>query len=1094
MSQPVFAPPGPMTFYYTSPKMDPSIIVNDATTNTSIINNPSNASWRDNKKKKKNTHVIDNKTDLSRFSLDAILYSDIELTNPIGHMVANKILYNSYSFGSSEKSLGVIDATYNIYTSSTNYGVIRIHHSEKSIINAHGMNAVYDLNASIIQATNNYSYFLPSNNVYKHLRIVGDANGITTVTFVDPPAYDPNWVDPNKDIIYTPFCYFNRMDSTYKNDQNIKTQQFHLIGRLFNQLDIDGNPTLQIGNLLSCMNVSNSNVQQISTDCYTTQKDFFVKVVYCIDNSATGGKKGNIVGIIASSNARFNKDGSVYNFYTSSNAVSQSSGSLICYADGDYSYLNHYNSENQPYKVIINSANGVRTLNVPIRVLNSDPNFPNTYTLHKNEIFGIAANTYWKNSTIVENYTDPTVISTLTAYITQQIGLIKFDTAGTQIYDINDSISKILRVTIYIGRQIAAQNYVKPKDITSNNPFYSAIFQEEEIQSNDSNFTFDNQKNTQNSVVNKKFKNCKLEIVCDRLASRHIYYTSLKAMTLTESCIYFDDDYWLNIMSGISDDITSTGDRPDGAYVSTVLSKNGFKSEFTLYFVIKNKRFVIIPNYDYDYETVADANTVIAGETFNEDEQAPLIPIPVPDSYKSSGPDDDYYYLYTKINKPSSLDISKDVDEYATNLDIFSTISENNVLSNKVGSLNINYLKVASNVATCDYLNMFNTFYISENSVVPHGIIQMTRTLKTITNINGGILTNGEYTAQIINSSNDFEYLVGFNENQYECRIIVDDNLRVYKFPKVSPSTTPTPTPSYQVKGYFNSSKVISSNFNTANSNQLIYHQIPIYSKKTISNKFTNIEDLFLKLSFLNLLEDNKCGTCSTYCVNLTPTDQIMFILADISQISKDGTILNESSTPLRIYFNICYATGQLKYLRPINKFVKGYLTINNNNITELSLPTQSSLNQITPAINPVPIIVYGGEVFNTKDYNSKNVFDKYTIYNYLYESLDHAKSGNITNSIGISSTSCRNYNSIDYQKEIKFTSYYFKRTTDSSFKTFFAPYSSSNKTKIDGSSTSYSYEESIMTYSGFGSVIPLNTKIEAIDETYSKISVYLSA
>ena len=95
MSQPVFAPPGPMTFYYTSPKMDPSIIVNDATTNTSIINNPSNASWRDNKKKKKNTHVIDNKTDLSRFSLDAILYSDIELTNPIGHMVANKILYNS---------------------------------------------------------------------------------------------------------------------------------------------------------------------------------------------------------------------------------------------------------------------------------------------------------------------------------------------------------------------------------------------------------------------------------------------------------------------------------------------------------------------------------------------------------------------------------------------------------------------------------------------------------------------------------------------------------------------------------------------------------------------------------------------------------------------------------------------------------------------------------------------------------------------------------------------------------------------------------------------------------------------------------------
>jgi hypothetical protein len=113
----------------------------------------------------------------------------------------------------------------------------------------------------------------------------------------------------------------------------------------------------------------------------------------------------------------------------------------------------------------------------------------------------------------------------------------------------------------------------------------------------------------------------------------------------------------------------------------------------------------------------------------------------------------------------------------------------------------------------------------------------------------------------------------------------------------------------------------------------------------------------------------------------------------------------------------------------------------------------------------------------------------KYTIQQYLYTTLDDAKSGDISKSIGISNTKCRTLNSPDYPKEIKFTSYIF--SDNNIVKSVFATYSSSNKSSISGSVTKPSYTEAIMTYSGFGSYLALNTLVEAINSSYNRVTIY---
>jgi hypothetical protein len=221
-----------------------------------------------------------------------------------------------------------------------------------------------------------------------------------------------------------------------------------------------------------------------------------------------------------------------------------------------------------------------------------------------------------------------------------------------------------------------------------------------------------------------------------------------------------------------------------------------------------------------------------------------------------------------------------------------------------------------------------------------------------------------------------------------------------------------------------------------------------------------------------------------------------MFIISDISQISKDGTIINNSNTPLKVYFNICYASGSLSYLRPLDKFVKGYLQVNKDGINEIYFPTKKSLNQRQIEISSVSQInFFCGNVISTLDASKKENVSKYTLNRYLYNTLEHAKAGNISNSIGVSNTLCRNFNSSDHQKEIKFTSYNFI-DSDNINKSIFATYSSTNKTNLDGSVAENEYTEAIMTYSGFDydskpSEIPLNTSVKLIDNLYNKVTIY---
>ena len=120
------------------------------------------------------------------------------------------------------------------------------------------------------------------------------------------------------------------------------------------------------------------------------------------------------------------------------------------------------------------------------------------------------------------------------------------------MYDTENTINKITKITEYINRQKNAQYYVEPENINLQNPFYCFIYQEQETTSTMEYFKFSNKNIMQQNVIRKLFKNINNEVVCEQVLERHIYNSGSGATktigVITESSIYFNEHFWMNII------------------------------------------------------------------------------------------------------------------------------------------------------------------------------------------------------------------------------------------------------------------------------------------------------------------------------------------------------------------------------------------------------------------------------------------------------------------------------------------------------------------------------------------------------------------
>ena len=242
----------------------------------------------------RDTHGITNQDNLFSTIVECVLYSDLARTQPIGHFIATRIIYNEYGNGS-----GVTDGVYYLYDKNRKYGIIHCHNTIKSILNEQGVVANKNVVLlPIIQATEEYTYLLPFNGRFKIMVIQIDDKGIRTATInTKSQIIDSLTLYTQPTYNYIDLCTFRDLNSNYNITTGVTTQRFHLMGSIYSGVQND-TPITPIGFLVSNMNISNSIIAN------ATAKDVLVKSAYFVTNSS--GKKGVILGIVVSANNIFN--------------------------------------------------------------------------------------------------------------------------------------------------------------------------------------------------------------------------------------------------------------------------------------------------------------------------------------------------------------------------------------------------------------------------------------------------------------------------------------------------------------------------------------------------------------------------------------------------------------------------------------------------------------------------------------------------------------------------------------------------------------------------------------------------------------------
>ena len=944
----------------------------------------------------RDTHGITNQDNLFSTIVECILYSDLARTQPIGHFIATRIIYNEYGNGS-----GVTDGVYYLYDKNRKYGIIHCHNTIKSILNEQGVVANKNVVLlPIIQATEEYTYLLPFNGRFKIMVIQIDDKGIRTATInTKSQIMDSLTLYTQPTYNYIDLCTFRDLNSNYNITTGVTTQRFHLMGSIYSGVQND-TPITPIGFLVSNMNISNSIIAN------ATAKDVLVKSAYFVTNSS--GKKGVILGIVVSTNANINSNGSVYYVYNLE-TTSAKTGSLICLADGDdYSYLNPQNSVCIPYTVAINTTNNITTLQIPERFL-----INGLYKLTTTEIFKIALTTY---TTVINS-------SSYKSYITNVINTFKYP-----VYDSENTINKITKITEYINRQKNAKYYVEPQDINLKNPFYCFIYQDQETTSTMDYFKFSNKNVMQQNVIRKLFKNIQNEVVCEQVLERHIYNSgsgSTKTTgVITESSLYFNEKFWMNIIGANMDNITDSGDVQGGIYLMNALSRSlTFCANCIYYVVVDNLKMIVIPNTAFDFDAIlTNTDVVIAGETLINNS------VIIDDTINDN--DNDNYTFYYKIDNASSYDRTQLFSEYSFSTNLYAKMTKTYNLINSIGLINCDARLINLENNSFNFLNSFETFIINSNRYnVPEGNIHTHYTGTAVTSINGFNSNNGTYNHEILDTSKDYKYL-SYKIGLYNISVtIINNNIRQIKIPK-NRLLGFDYNIQFEKLAYITQHNYITNTYdNNDNINKMICTTVPVYLNLTDDGQPINLCDFASIISFINPNETkNNFYVCSTIIIQLSVYNQITVSLTDQCYLTENGILTtNDQSKTQIIEFSIISASGDLAYLNPTNKLTKGFLELTDRMIVVNILKKESILIQpedltfenilktyyiSSLKISMVSIIT---EQFNTNGY-----------FSYIYDNITDAENNTKANNIGMYLSFSRIvYNTTMYKSVIFYGVYY---------------------------------------------------------------------
>jgi hypothetical protein len=969
----------------------------------------------------RDTHGITNQDNLFSTIVECVLYSDLARTQPIGHFIATRIIYNEYGNGS-----GVTDGVYYLYDKNTKYGIIHCHNTIKSILNEQGVVANKNIvSLPIIQATDEYTYLLPFDGRFKIMVIQIDDKGIRTATInTKTQIMDSSTLYIQPTYNYINLCTYSDFNSNYNINTTVTTQRFHLTGTIYSNVQND-TPITPIGFLVSNMNISNSIIAN------STSKDVLGKSAYFVTNSS--GKKGVILGLLVSTNANITSTGSVY-VYNSDTTNTTTTESLICLANGDdYSYLNPQNSICNPYKLAINTTNNITTLQIPERLL-----INGQYKLTTTEIFKIALTTY----TSVTNSSD------YNSYITNVIHNFNLK---YPVFERVNTINKIIKITEYINRQKNAQYYVEPEDIDFRNPFYCFIYQEQETASTMDFFKFSNKNVIQQNVIRKLFKNINNEVVCEQVLERHIYNSgsgSTKTTgVITESSLYFNQQFWMNIIGANMDYISDSGDLQNGIYLMNALSRSLiFCANCIYYVVVDNLKMIVIPNTAFDFDSNTE-DVVIAGETLITNSAI------IDDTIKDR--DNDNYTFYYKIDNASSYDRTQLYSEYSFSTNLYAKMTKTYNLINSIGLINCDSRLINLENNSFNFLNSFETFIINSNSYnIPEGNIHTHYTGIAVTSINGFNSNNGTYNHEILDTSKDYKYL-SYKIGLYDISVtIINNNIRQIKIPK-NKLLGFDYNIQFEKLAYITQHNYITNTFdnidNIDNINKMICTTVPVYLNLTDEGQPINLCDFASIISFINPNEtSNNFYVCSTIIIQLSVYSQITVSLTDQCYLTENGILTtNDQSKTQIIEFSIISASGDLAYLNPTNKLIKGFLELTDRMIVVNILKKESILIQpedltfekllrtyyiSSVKISMVSIIT---EQFNTNGY-----------FSYIYENITDADNNTKEKNIGMYLSFSRIiYNTTLYKSVIFYGVYYLPNIKQ----TYITTHSNTNATNALG-------------------------------------------
>jgi hypothetical protein len=925
------------------------------------------------------------------------IYYDNKLTQPIGHLLFSGSCSKDEITG---KFLHIKTVDLFVFNDTTKFGTITYVISEYLSYDVNGNRQFGTNNVEIKSGTGVYSYLRPYNNIYKSSDI-NYSNGIREIIL---PPYSIAETIPTPTFITTPYKYnlFQSLKTTYDTEILDKQQRYVLYGPVYNSSGIE---TAFLSGILHSFNDPNNPTFGIQQG-YTC----------LVFNDNSNLKNSIILGNLLLQGVAVTKSG-IPSYYTTDSLIT--AGANILYASGSCSYLMTDSLMKKPYRILVNSDSS-RSVFFPERITN------NGYTdIELHEIYTVALKALINKSLKPNNFS---------TYLLRNNTETNFTALGLQINDIENKEILFQNILMNSYRRLQSEKYTVSSDITEEFPSYSILYV--------NNFEFNDDNKLKTDIPYQEYiktgtisnfdgeKIGKIRFICN------VVQYGNKVINGFMIHIWLDSGENMACITAINSDLANRGDLLDGIYSLSVLTTDGFNSNYIFLCIQGGKSKIFMPNNNFNYSLTGEqvmidsenSKSVFSNKNQIIRPKNNLLPL-------------NYYY---NVSKNSSFDKEKELLNYNFHTDLFCNYDEETeTLSDKCGTVNLNITRLqVSNVLS--YITLIATLFTS------NGIIEYTSVHKVVASNNGTSQPGFEYNSRLITSaSKNYDYLIKSSQKYYVTTIININGIRQVQIPakienipfKLNYNNIKY-TPIYYVK--LNNLKLTSGQQN--DTNEINYNEVPIYDINT--NTIIGVRGSIFITNFNSITK--LIDTTSFSFVKIYGRGTILFETNNSFTYTSNGAITNKN---YKFEFKIIKGTGEYQYLTMSNtNYFMGIAEVNvlkGEDICRVYIPNQQSIFRMLNHGTSIQKFLKSVGNYSTKTLPTTNTLIN-TFYYKNIQSIDDP------NKSFIQSTDNSSY----LQKYSLFMNLYKTKNEFSNEELQITKYSIDNKLYIDPDALGYSYTD----------------------------------